>query len=244
MKYLILILIPLYFLLFSSCKKETPPVDDNEDDDNITQPLPTNVNDGDFENWEAFTSGNNTYEEPKSGWWATLNVLSNLGAPKTAIKTSDAHTGKYAAKLVTSQWGELTLPGILLSGVFDFNAPNMIIEGKPFTDKPLTFKGFYKYTSVNGDSGAIYANITKYDFQAVKRDTIAEARFPVYNTISTYTPFEVDLNYLMTDVTPDSLSIVFASSADGGNFNGSIGSTLFIDDVSLILQSKKKLKLL
>jgi len=240
MKIQLTIILVLLILVFS-CKKEEKE-DDNTNNTPVIPALPTNVPDGDFEQWTL--SAQSTYEEPSSGWWTSLNVLKNLGGPESIKKTTDAHTGNYAAKLITSQWGELIIPGILLSGIFDFNAPNMIIEGKPFTEKPLKIKGYYKYTSVNGDSAAIYANITKYNLQTSRRDTIADARLAVLNTVQEYTMFDLDFDYFITGQTPDSISIVFASSADGGNFNGAIGSTLYIDDVSLVLQNGSKLKIL
>jgi len=232
-------LLIVIFLAFVSCKKEEKK---EEDKNKPSEPIISNLPNGDFENWVL--SAQQTYEEPSTGWWATLNPLKNLGGPETVVKTDDAHTGQYAAKLTTAAWGQLTIPGILLSGLFDFNAPNMIIEGRPFTDKPLKFKGYYKYTSVNGDSAAIYANITKYNTLNSIKDTLAEVRLPIYTSVNQYTAFEIDFTYLLPGITPDSLSIVFASSADGANFNGAIGSTLYIDDISLILENGKELKVL
>lgn len=234
-KFLILIILSVSIY---SCKKDPAPLpdDNNDTNNNATTPLPTNLPDGNFEQWAL--SAQSTFEEPASGWWTTLNVLKNLGGPETVFKVSDKNTGAYAAKLVTGMWNDLLIPGLLISGTFDFNAPNMVIQGKPFTQKPLKLKGYYKYTSVNGDSAAIYSNITRYNTQTSQRDTIAEVRFPVLNTVSAYTLFEIDYNYLLTDVTPDSLTIVFSSSADGANFNGQTGSTLFIDDISLLLPGK------
>jgi len=240
-KNIFLILLFFVLILFS-CKKDNVQNDNpNNDNQNTTTPLPTNLPDGNFEQWTLSEQG--TYEEPSTGWWATLNILKNLGGPGSVFKINDVNTGNYAAKLVSSMWGDLLISGIMLSGTFDFNAPNMMIQGKPFIQKPLKLTGYYKYISVNSDSAAIYANITYYNNNASKRDTIAEARFPVLTSTNNYTFFEIDFNYLINNINPDSITIVFASSADGANFNGQAGSTLFIDDVSLILPSDKKIRL-
>lgn len=248
MKYISVFILGFLFLsVLQSCQKdeEEPPGSDNGNNvPGTTTPLPTNVPDGDFENWKSFTTGENTYYEPASGWWATLNILSNIGSPQTAVRTTDVNTGKYAAKLTTGLWGQLVMPGILLSGVFDFNAPNMVIEGQPFTEKPEKFRGYYKYTSVDGDSAAVFASITRYNTVEMKRDTIAEASFAVLTTVEEYTYFDLDFTYYLTDVEPDTINIVFSSSADGANFNGAIGSTLYIDDISLLMQDSTKVKLL
>ncbi len=238
MKYISFFFLPLLFLCFS-CEKD----DENAKNGDLkhpngnVKPLPTNIPDGDFEKWATITSGINSYEEPKSGWWTSLNILSNLGGPKTLKKTTEAHTGHYAAKMSTSVWGDLTIPGILVSGTFDFDAPNMIIEGKPFTEKPKSFRGYYKYFPVSGDSAAIFASITKYMPQNQRRDTIAAASLAILNTYDSYTFFDIDFTYYINYVEPDSINIVFASSADGANFNGAVGSTLYIDDISLIMQN-------
>jgi hypothetical protein len=189
----------------------------------------TQVPEGGFENWSASTGG---YEEPNGGWWTSLNTLKALGAPVTLSKTTDAHSGNFAAMLETKQWGSFLLPGLLVSGNFITSSP-FVIQGKPFTELPVKFKGYYKYISVNNDSAAIFAMLTRYDNLNSKRDTIAEARFAVLNTTSSYTFFEIDFNYHITGVNPDSIDVVFSSSAAGSNFQGQIGSTLFVDDVSL-----------
>jgi len=182
-----------------------------------------------FNNWTTASGG---FDEPSGGWWTTLNSLKNLGAPITVSKTTDAHSGAYAAKLETKQWGSFLLSGLLVSGKFVMVSP-FVIQGKPFTDKPAKFKGWYKYTSVNGDSAAIYAMISKYNTLSGKRDTIAVAKMAVKNSVSAYTAFNLDFNYSIPGFNPDSIFVVFSSSVEGGNFLGQVGSTLFIDDLML-----------
>ena len=180
-----------------------------------------------FENWTQ----TGTYEEPTGNWWTSLNALKSLGGPVTLSKTTDIHSGNYAAKLETKQWGTLIIPGLLVSGRFVTAAP-FILQGKPFTDKPIKFKGYYKYISVNNDSAALFAMITKYNSSTLKRDTIAFAQKAILTTTNTYTPFEINFVYSLS-TTPDSIDIVFSSSAAGANFAGQVGSTLFIDDIML-----------
>jgi hypothetical protein len=48
-----------------------------------------------------------------------------------------------------------------------------------------------------------------------------------------YQAFDLVLNYYDLLETPDSINIVFSSSAEGDNFQGQVGSTLFIDEISL-----------
>jgi hypothetical protein len=190
----------------------------------------TQIPEGGFNNWNP--NSINTYYEPAGDWWATLNPLVSIGAPVTVYPTSDAHSGEYAAQLETKLWGTLLLSGLLVSGDFILSAP-YIQNGKPFTDTPSKFKGWYKYISVNGDSAGIAAILTRYNTGKGKQDTVATAITAITENASTYTEFEIDFEYLMPGINPDSIIIVFTSSGDGGNFQGEVGSTLTIDDISL-----------
>ncbi len=190
----------------------------------------TQIPEGGFDNWTA--SPQNSFYEPSGGWWTSLNALVNLGAPVTVSNTTDVHSGAYAAKLETKKWGTFLLAGLLASGSFNMKAP-YIKQGKPFTDKPSKFKGWYKYISVSGDSAGIVAMLTKFNTGTGKQDTIAKAIEVVKNTVSQYTQFEIDFDYKITGINPDTIIFVFTSSGDGGNFKGQVGSTLFIDDISL-----------
>jgi len=187
----------------------------------------TAIPEGNFDNWTPASSG--LFEEPTGGWWTTLNSLVQLGGPVTVTKTTDAYSGTYAAQMETQLWGTLVLPGLLASGKFANSSP-FVIQGKPFTDMPVKFKGYYKYTCVNIDSAGIYAMLSHYNTVTGKRDTLAEAKKAVLATVQNYTAFDLDFHYYITGVTPDSIDIVFVSSSGS---NGQVGSTFFVDDVSL-----------
>lgn len=185
---------------------------------------------GGFNNWTPFLL--NTYSEPTGGWWTTLNTLSTLGGPVTVSPSTDVHSGAYAAKLETKQWGTLLLSGLLTSGKF-INAAPFIKQGQPFTDKPSRFKGWYKYAPVSGDSAAIVAILTKFNTISGKPDTIARTINVIKNSSSVYTQFDFKFDYSVTNINPDTIKIVFVSSADGANMKGQNGSTLLLDDISL-----------
>jgi hypothetical protein len=187
----------------------------------------TSIPESGFENWIQQTS----YEEPAGNWWTSLNQLKSLGGPVTLTKASDPHSGLFAAKLETLAWGTFILPGLLVSGRFVVTSP-FILQGQPFSDKPGAFKGYYKYVSVNSDSAAIFAMLTKYNTISGKRDTIAIAKQAVLTSVAEYTAFDLTFEYTSSE-TPDSLDVVFSSSAGGANFLGQVGSTLIIDDVLL-----------
>lgn len=190
----------------------------------------TQVPEGGFNNWSP--NATNIYFEPTGGWWTTLNPLASLGGPVTVFQTTDAHSGAYAAQLETKLWGAFLISGLLASGNFVMTEP-YIQQGKPYTDMPSKFKGWYKYTPVNGDSAGVGALLTKYNASTGQKDTLATAIVALTEDVQTYTQFELDFDYLIPGMNPDSIIIVFTSSGDGGNFMGEVGSTLIIDDVTL-----------
>ena len=190
----------------------------------------TQIPEGGFNNWTP--NSTNVYYEPSGDWWTTLNSLATLGGPVTVYQTTDAHTGEYAAQLGTMQWGDLLISGLLVSGNFTLTEP-YILNGQPFTDTPSKFKGWFKYTPVNGDSAGVGALLTRYNAETSHQDTLATAILAIEENVQTYTQFEIDFDYLIPGLTPDTIIIVFTSSGDGGNFQGEIGSTLTIDDISL-----------
>ncbi len=193
---------------------------------------------GNLEEWTLDTLYN--YEEP-AGPWTTANRIAALApsAPITTFKeTEKVYAGNYAAKMVTDEFdlfAGLPVTGNLSLGTFDPNDSNPISSlklGVPFTDKPTHFKGYYMYTPVNGDSCAIYLQLTKYNQTAQKKDTLAEAWLQVGDVVDEYTHFNLPIEYF-SEETPDSITIVCVPSVYGHLFIAEKGSTLYIDELSI-----------
>lgn len=140
----------------------------------------------------------------------------------------------------------ILLTGTLATGVFQPNPAdplNSLRIGTPFTARPEKFTGYYKYTSVNNDSFDIYAILSEWDTINNERTIIGTAMFTDSLTVSSYTKFDLDFQYYKS-FTPDTISVVFASSAAGDLFLGSVGSTLFIDEIALELPVGIKIPLM
>jgi|DewCreStandDraft_4_1066084.scaffolds.fasta_scaffold67684_2 hypothetical protein len=232
------LLLSLLIIFFASCSKneDTKPPNNTDITDEVL-PAGDTLNKG-MEYWKKTTQNNITYYEP-SGLWATLNPLSKLNGPVTVSRTTDKHTGNYAVKLESKTWGAdtnsqgLLIPGLLTIGSF-VNVHPWVIQGKPFNSKPQSLEGYFKYTSVENDSAIIYAKLSRYNFQLNKQDTIAEAKFIVKNTVTSYQQFNAQFVYYIQNINPDTLSMVFVSSGGGQNFQGKAGSTLYIDDIRFV----------
>lgn len=188
----------------------------------------------DFEDWTSYAGGQ--YEEPSGGVWTTANKVVLLSAifPVTTEKTTDAYSGTYAAKMTSIMTSiSMLVTGSLATGTFNETEtpPNNMHLGMPFTGRPQSFTGYYKYIDNNGDSCDIYAILSKWNGSA--RQEVGRAGMRSTQTVSTYTKFDLTFNYTSAD-TPDSISVVFASSAAGDQMLGTDGSTLCIDSVAFI----------
>lgn len=188
----------------------------------------------DLEGWS--TSG--SYDVPLLGW-ATLNPIYDLTslAPKTVFKTTDSYSGTYAAKLESGKIiGVNTfIGGLLATGYFDNSAaPGQNLKlGVPYTSSPTHIQGYYKYLPVGGDSADIFCSLTKWNSTTSSRDTLGWVGYRELNTVSTYTQFNLKIDYTDSITAPDTITILFSSSSGAANFQGQVGSTMYVDAISL-----------
>lgn len=193
-----------------------PSFDDWADEGNYYDPTPASMEDG-------------------SGFWDTTNKIANLNPffNSTVTRVEDSHSGTYGVKLETSSnFGFLTSAS-LFSGFFNPTLQNPLSSaefGKPFTETPNYFRVWYKYEPVQGDSAEIYCYLGKGVDESTR---IASAYAKIKEAKSEWTELLIPFDYVSGE-TPDTIMIVFASSADGDNFEGQVGNTLYVDDVELI----------
>jgi hypothetical protein len=201
--------------------------------------------DGGFEtNWQEFTSSKGKYWDfSKTYFLATLNQLYELegefgNAPLTAerLAGASAYDGNYSLKLISKNMtlGAQTifLPGVTAAFYVDILNVDCVL-GKPFTARPTALKGWFKYVPVNGDSAEIEIRLKK------NGALLGAGKQVVYDAVNDWTEFTVPL-YYTSNATPDSIVVIFASSA---NYNfasietllkchGQVGSALYLDNVS------------
>lgn len=170
--------------------------------------------------------------------WATINTLVDLNPSlyfATTLKTEDAQHGKYAAKMFTDSVPYLPiLSGNVSTGVFTVNLQKpleSLIVGVPYKSKPTRFKGYFKYQPQEGDSCEIRTTLFKWNKDLQKRVKVGEAVMRRTDTTNVYTPFDLPIEYFSQDE-PDSVEVIFTSSAGGELFIAKIGSTLYIDNIS------------
>jgi hypothetical protein len=90
---------------------------------------------------------------------------------------------------------------------------------------------------VNGDSCAAVILVSRWNATAKKRDTVGFGKMVQRNAVSTYTQFDVPVNYTGTGAI-DTMTLLVVASAGFNvvNFTGSVGqegNTMYVDDLML-----------
>ena len=212
----------------------------------------SNIPNGNFENWyNVVVSATLNYDDlgtgPTDNWTSTLNSLAAVPptaggpGPVTVYKTTDKYSGTYAAKAISKSFplGPITIfiPGMIGTATMEMQGVRAIL-GRPCADcKPIGFSGYYKFEPVNGDSCGAVILLSRWNPTAKKRDTIGYGRMVQKEPVSTYTKFEVPINYTGTG-SVDTITLLVVSSAGFNlvNFMGSVGqvgNTMYVDELML-----------
>ncbi len=213
----------------------------------------TNVPNGNLENWynvqlSASLNYDQTGTGPGDNWLNTLNELLAvpfpLGpGPVTVFKTDDVHSGSWAAKCVSAQFGppvNVFIPGMLGTATLDMAGARALVGRGCNNCRPTYLKGWYKFSPVNGDSAAAVLLVSKWNSTTKKRDTIGYGKQVFKTEVSAYTEFTVNVAYTYPSSGLESVSITLLTVASAGfsviDFQGGVGqpgNTLYIDDLML-----------
>lgn len=235
-----------------------------------------------FEEWENVPGSlfSNEYDKPQpTAVLATsaegasmLKVFQVTDVP--VYKTDDKVNGNYAIKLVTldtSAKANALVPAItsgsVFTGKFEINIEDRLSStkfGVVYDRKPLSFKGWYKYTPgvkfIDGtdldnivevpnrlDECAIQAVLYKVNDESetltghdinTSDNRVAVAVLKDGTAKNAYTSFDIPFTYLdgkqYEQGATYKLAIVCSSSKEGDLFKGAGGSTLFLDELEII----------
>lgn len=243
---------------------------------------------GNFEEWcersaqTALGKKNTTFPcsdsdyDTNNRFWDTSNRGANSGGQKDPTnKTEDyVQSGTYAAKLGTiSILGNLAAASLYTGdfGSAKISGTATVNFGKPFTSKPISLHGYYKYTAAkasgtdklpsnitlenNLDQCAIFIVLMKSESQHEVNNTKTETllsveniwgddKFIAYGELPSgastqgdgLVEFTIPLKYKeqFFDEQPTHIIIVCSASKYGDYMVGGEGSTLYVDDFSLI----------
>ncbi len=196
--------------------------------------------------------------------WATANYGTSRYGIYGTTRFPEGETTQ--AKLKTIETDTLPIvSGTIFTGIFDKdevlnNPTNPLLPksyGTRFVLRPIAMKLWYRYspgetliraipndindgangftvTEINGeDKFIIYAVLEKREGDEVVE--IGRAEFVSGNKVIRVIEIEMPFVYTSENV-PTHISFVASSSKDGDNYIGAIGSTLIIDDLTLIYE--------
>ncbi len=183
--------------------------------------------------FEAWTTVSATFPAPAydtPDHWNSLNSLTSALGVITCYKTTasaDVHSGSAAIKLITKSVAGQTANGLVTTGTIN-SSTSSVGGGVPYTLRPDSIIGWYKYAPTTGDSGFVEIQLLG---SGGDTDTIGYAIFrtPSIN-VTSYTRFALKINYRNSNPIVKSLWIISSSVNNTTHF---VNSTMFVDDLQL-----------
>jgi hypothetical protein len=182
-----------------------------------------------FEDWLPV----GPFENPAG--WSSFNNFYSYGVPEMSFKTTDAHSGTYALRLISDTatvppplgTGTLdTLAGYVFLGNADMNNP-----GISYSDRPILMRAFVKGKVIPGNNAYLIATLRKWNAVSHVRENVGEAVYSISDTSSSYTQISVPFNYSLPDI-PDTLEFKIMAGDVGPGGIIMPGNEIFIDDIS------------
>ncbi len=211
---------------------------------------------GGMENWRNYSVGifPPIQLEAPQGWYgldsliafgaqlAQLSGTANIKAEKQVFKSTDAHSGDYAAKLVSKTLDTFgVIPGILSNAKIDIDFMALMGGGDPLDNisysggaailnRVTGIEARVKFETTGADSGAIMVSVMLSGAAADGGDSLIGAGFSFVEPSNNYVLMTTPIIYNDSTSIPDKLIVGFISSASSIPVDG---STLFVDDVKI-----------
>jgi len=162
------------------------------------------VPNGDMESWGMKLH----FENPKYMNSSNFDAFIRGGTPN-ALKSTDAHYGSYAIKLQSGTRDEDTTFGYFLFGVGNDNG---LEGGIPFTEKPDSFKAWFKYNIAAGTEGLVVIFFKKDGVPISQQMLVISS-----GTINAWTEMSFKLDTFAG--TPDTIAFGIVSANPFNNMN-------------------------
>ena len=201
--------------------------------------------------WDTSNTGANTItkKNPTRGVTSPVHTEGGMAAQLESKKVISFFA---AASLYTGWFGKVSIPNAIVN------------FGQPFTSRPVALKGFYQYKPVvidivggnapegvkagDMDQCAIYIALAKKAYTINNGDLSSFINFKddpniiAYGELPSgaategdgYVEFNIPLKYKNLTDQPTHIIVVCSSSKYGDYMTGGVGSTLYVDDLSLI----------
>ena len=196
------------------------------------------VTNGNFETWAAPAT---TKVEAPANWLTADLILAYFNQlpasqyfdTKTVTKSTDAHSGSFAASLNTltlqnNNGGSIVFPGFMVLG----SRPDTLTirglpnAGSPAAARPAQMQLYYKYTGPASDSASVLVYFTSTAPGGVP--AIIGASLAYFSPSTTYTALTLPIQYAASAL-PDSVHIQL-SSGDAAKLTS--GAKLLVDDIT------------
>lgn len=179
-----------------------------------------------MENWTNY----GLYEDPQG--WASLNILSVMGAPESVSQSTTAHSGTYSAQIesvifdIDNNNSNDTIPGILSLGYYDLMNDEMV-DGAPCSVRVSEVTGWYQYTTPSADKWSITISMTKWNTATNEADEIGSG-YLENDASAAFTAFSAPITYTSNAI-PDSIHITILNTT----YSSGAGNILRVDDLGL-----------
>ncbi len=192
-----------------------------------------------MESWKSYSAGlPPTSLERPDNWYGTdslIHAFKILLGPgtysKQIFKSTDSHSGSFAAKLVTAEQGPFGATSAIMTNTsinIDLSDSSFTMEGgTPVNARIDHVSAWVKYIPQGLDSGAISIQAVLAG-AGVDGDSIVGYGGAMFGAKSSYTQIDMPIDYFNPTVVPDRLQIVFLSS---GADSTTTGTELYVDDV-------------
>lgn len=198
------------------------------------------IENGNFENWE---NQGTAEEEPVN--WSSLKTADALAGTAPSVLSNDTgRNGGNCARLIVKEVFGIKANGIMTNGRvhadfipsngYVFTDPNDTQWHTSFSSRPDSVVGWYKYEPQNGDKGKIeivlHVNQGSLPFNGTENNMIARAKFEFTSQQTTWKRFSKAFNYYNQQTS----EYILTTIASGDSTISETGSTLWIDDISLV----------
>ncbi len=183
---------------------------------------------------------NPSFETWTTDTWNEANLWHSSN-PHTMVpsldKTTDKHSGTYAAKVTTESYGDGK--GAFLSlGMLDWdqnsstNYPS-VFPGMPLMNNPDTIYFYYKFIPAGNGKDTAHVQVFGTKKVGQKRDSVVTEGWMQLMPSPNYQLAKLHLTKKNGGaIAPDSLTIYFQTSSNSNDTNVNVGTALFVDDIS------------
>lgn len=212
--------------------------------------------------WNPWPEGGEPYWDTGNKGATTLGTSNSF--PTDDTSSGSGWAAQLETRFVgIGALGKLAAGNLFAGRYVKTDGTNGILSfGRPFIERPTKMRGYFKYTSApinyvstewtdlrnRPDTCIVWVALIDqnepFEIRTNPRNrqlfdpdgsyVVAYGRMQCGETVSTYTPFEFELEYKSTSRVPKYILITASASKYGDYFTGGAGSVLCLDDLELI----------